>query len=136
MRQIAGLLFLLLSYSVFAGGDSKEVQLRALEAIGNGHYVLRYTELDTGNRIEIQLAFGTVEYLLTDSITREKFEDSIALLENQLRNDSPVRFGSIAGGPCIVDESKNIFRSDALMVLDEDIGNRSKKVVYALCEYK
>ncbi|MEQ3636557.1 MAG: hypothetical protein ABNH30_09200 [Thalassolituus sp.] len=136
MKIVFFTLLVLLSLQASAGGISEEVKLLSLTETTEDEYTLKYVSTKSDKTFTIHLSYSKLGYMFKAKfLTQEKFHSAISLLKEQLKQKNSVRFGWFGGGPCVIDESKNIYRSDALEIYNEGHPNKGPQVVYAFCEY-
>ncbi len=136
MKILITVTLLFLNLSAFSGGTSEEVRLISLTEIKQHEHTLMYKSVASGEIYTIGLSYSRLNYFFKARfLTQEKYDVSISLLTQQLIQGKIVRFGWFGGGPCPIDEDKNIYRSDALEVYNESYSDKESNVVYAFCEY-
>lgn len=135
MNKILLSIIFLISSSAFAGGDSVEVSFISLNEIDKDEYELKYKEINSEKIITVKLEYDRLQYLMFKPLNFEKYQNAIMFLKKQIQSGKPARFGAMGGGPCIVDKTQGLFRSDALDIYTEYPNSEKRKVVYAFCEY-
>lgn len=134
MRKLLAIVLIILVLKANAGGTSEEVKLLSLVEISEGKYELKYIVNSSSDTITLQLEYNTIQYLFTGMLSKAKFSDGIMLLKQQVKAQERSRLGFFGGGPCAVDKSLNLYRSDALSILSEEVDGDT--VVYIFCEYQ
>ncbi|MCX4026428.1 hypothetical protein H0A36_26570 [Endozoicomonas sp. SM1973] len=132
MKNILATFLLLLSTQVFAGGGSIEVELLSMTETEDAEYTLKYRSIESGETYTVYLSYDKWGYLFDSWYSQDKYASAINLLKKQLKQKAPARFGWFRR--CVVDESKNIYRSDALDIFEERNADKRIPVVYAFCE--
>ncbi len=135
MKTVFAAFLLLLSSQVFAGGASVEVELLSLTETREDKYILKYRNIESDEIYKIYLSYDKGRYIVNPKLTHDKYTAAISLLKKQLKQKIPVRFGWFARGPCLINKSKNIYRSDALKIYEENYPDKAQ-VVYAFCQYR
>ncbi len=136
MKILIIVTLLVLNLSAFAGGTSEDVRLISLTKKKQHEHTLVYKSVASGEIYTIELSYSGLSYFFKARfLTQERYDVSISLLTQQLVQDKIVRLGWFGGGPCPIDEDKNIYRSDALEIYNEGDSKKEPNVVYAFCEY-
>ena len=117
--------------------NSEAVEFMSLTVKNDGNYILVYKELDSQKIFTIHISYDSKHYSKNARfLTKDKFELAINYLENQIEVNPISRFGWFGSGPCLIDKTRNEYRSDALDLYIEGGKTVGEKVVYSFCKYK